>query len=138
MRGLLVTRAVDQSWMAVRAALNVSSLNQVLGDGVRSAELIDLVPGTEANPEEQTIQRDREQKVRDLLVALPMSTLELYVIKMRYGFEEFVNGQFCPTVEQLAVVLGCSKANIHQAEKRGLRWLRKALEEERGKEFGWV
>lgn len=133
-----MARVMERNWLGLLAALNVSSLNQILGDGGNSAELVDLMPGSEIDPEEQVIQRDRAQKVRDLLMILPMTPLELYVIKMRYGFEEFVNGQLCPTVEQLAVVLGCSKANIHQAEKRGLKWLRRALEEEREKEFGWL
>ncbi len=101
-------------------AVEITSLNQMIGEE-QDTELMDyIVAEEEQTPEEIAIDEVRKQEVIDLFIKGPLSKREIFVLSTRFG----INDGRPKTLEETGKILNVTRERIRQIETKALRKLR--------------
>ncbi len=110
---------------AVREMLKIAqdptSLDQPLNAEESDSFLIDFIPASDTNPEDDAIDSITRQEIRAYLENSKLTDREKMVIKMRFGMET----GYPMTLESIGQELGVTRERIRQIEVKALRRLKK-------------
>lgn len=101
----------------LRAANDPTSLSQIIGDD--DTELEAFIPDQSTNVENEAIQSDLKERVKELLETSNINDRQREVIKYRFGFYGRIY-----TLEEVGAIFNVTRERIRQMEAKALRLLR--------------